>query len=97
MRCASERSPAEKGKAHSFETIAAVVLPEHAHFIWRLPDGDDDYSTRIRLLKTGFTRRLGASEKSPGRKGERNVWQRRFWEHMIRNAEDLDAHIVYIH
>jgi putative transposase len=88
---------AEVGKAHPFETIAAVVLPEHTHFIWRLPDGDDRFSTRIRRLKSGLTRRLWASERSAGRKGERNVWQRRFWEHMIRNAEDLDAHIACIH
>lgn len=88
---------AEVGKTWPFETIAAVILPEHTHFIWRLPDGDDDFTTRIRLLKSGFTRRLFASEKSDGRKGERNVWQRRFWEHLIRDAEDLDAHVGYIH
>ena len=82
---------------HPFETIAAVVMPEHTHFIWRLPDGDDDFTTRIRLLNAGFTRRLCASDKTIGRKGERNVWQRRFWEHLIRDAEDLDAHISYVH
>lgn len=83
--------------SHPFETVAAVVLPEHTHFIWRLPAEDADYPTRIRLLKSGFTRRLNASEKADGRKGERNVWQRRYWEHMIRDAEDLDAHVSYIH
>jgi putative transposase len=62
---------AEVGKAHPFETIAAVVLPEHTHFIWRLPDGDDDFSTRIRLLKSGLTRRLGAPEEwKPAHLGE---------------------------
>jgi putative transposase len=88
---------ADVAKQHPFETIAMVVLPEHTHFIWRLPERDDDFTTRIRLLKSGFTRRLCANDKAQGRKGERNVWQRRYWEHMIRDAEDLDAHIAYIH
>ena len=88
---------ADVGKAHAFETVAAVILPEHTHFIWRLPETDDDFTTRIRLLKSGFTRRLDAAEKTQGRKGERNVWQRRYWEHMIRDGEDLDAHISYVH
>lgn len=80
-----------------FETVAAVVLPDHTHFIWRLPQDDKDFPTRIRLLKSGFTRRLAASDKMQGRKGERNIWQRRYWEHMIRNAKDLDAHVAYVH
>lgn len=84
-------------KSHPFETVAAVVLPEHSHFIWRLPAEDADFTTRIRLLKSGFTRRLGAALKRRGRKGERDIWQRRFWEHVIRDDEDLNAHIAYIH
>jgi putative transposase len=81
----------------SFETIAAVVLPDHMHFVWRLPPEDQDFSTRIRLLKSSFTRRQSERLKSRARKGERNIWQSRFWEHAIRNAKDLDAHINYIH
>jgi REP-associated tyrosine transposase len=67
------------------------------HFIWNLPPDDDDFSTRIRLLKSGFTRRQSAALKSEGRKGERNIWQRRFWEHCIKDDEDLSRHIDYIH
>jgi len=84
-------------RRHPFETIAAVVLPDHLHFLWRLPESDHDFSTRIRLVKAGFTRRLGSGVKSEGRKGERNVWQRRFWEHAIRDADDLKKHVNYIH
>lgn len=69
---------AEVARAHPFETVAAVVLPEHTHFIWRLPEADADFTTRILLLKTGFTLRLGGAVKTEGRKGERNVWQRGF-------------------
>lgn len=88
---------ADVGQSHPIETIAAVILPEHMHFIWRLPEENADFTTRIRLLKSGFTRRLAAGLKAKGRKGERNIWQRRFWEHAIRDADDLAAHVDYIH
>lgn len=84
-------------KQWPFDTIAAVVLPDHLHFIWRLPEGDCDFATRIRLIKSGFTRRLPAVHKSAGRKGERNIWQRRYWEHLIRDETDFDRHVDYIH
>ncbi len=84
-------------RRHPFETLAAVVLPDHMHFIWALPLGDDDYPTRVRLLKSGFTRRLPETLKRRGRKGERNIWQRRYWEHCVRDEKDLSRHIDYIH
>ena len=80
-----------------FETIAAVVLPDHLHCLWRLPDDDHDYSMRMRLIKAGFTRRLPEALKRKGRKGERKIWQSRFWEHTIRDDDDLARHIDYIH
>jgi putative transposase len=80
-----------------FETLAAVVLPDHLHLVISLPEGDPDFPVRLRLLKSGFTRRLPAEVKSSGRKGERRVWQRRYWEHVIRNQADLEAHINYVH
>ena len=84
-------------KQWPFDTDAAVVLPDHLHFIWRLPEGDCDFATRIRLIKSGFTRRLPAVHKSAGRKGERNIWQPRYWEHLIRDEMDFDRHVDYIH
>jgi putative transposase len=82
-----------------FETVAAVVLPDHLHCIWRLPSDDDDFSTRWRLLKAHFTRSLAKAEALPQgrRKGERGLWQRRFWEHVIRDDRDRLAHVAYIH
>ena len=82
-----------------FETVAAVALPDHLHCIWRLPPGDDDFPARWRLLKGHFTRamvRLGKAGKGR-RAGERNLWQRRFWEHVIRDDRDRLAHVAYIH
>ena len=79
---------------HPFSTLAAVVLPDHLHVIWTLPPGDADFSTRLRLLKSGFTRRLRASGViGPNEK----IWQNRFWEHAIRDDRDLENHINYVH
>ena len=83
-----------------FEIIAMVVLPEHIHAIWKLPEGDDDYPTRWRLLKGRFTHAIKGDErqsKSRQRRAERGIWQRRYWEHTIRDEHDLKAHIDYIH
>lgn len=85
--------------AHPFQTVAIVVLPDHFHCVWRLPAEDANYSLRIRLLKERFTKRLppGAITRTGRREGERGVWQRRFWEHAIRDDEDLNRHVDYIH
>jgi putative transposase len=79
---------------------AAVVLPDHLHCIWQLPPDDDDYPTRWRLIKSHFSRRLESSERrseSRLRKGERGIWQRRYWEHLIRDEQDYARHVDYIH
>jgi putative transposase len=86
--------------AHPFAVVAMVMLPEHLHAIWRLPPGDADYPMRWSLIKAGFSRRLnkvepiGASRKI---RGERGIWQRRYWEHQIRDETDLAHHVDYIH
>jgi putative transposase len=89
---------------YPFEIDAIVVLPEHLHCLLTLPDGDHDFSTRIRLLKTSFSKGYNMKSLSLTRinqsrylKQEKHVWQRRFWEHQIRNERDLNAHMDYIH
>ena len=87
---------------HPFIINAIVVLPDHLHCIWTLPVGDQDYSNRWRLIKTYFTRacaRLCWQERNTSRvcKQEQTVWQRRFWEHVIRNDRDYTRHVEYIH
>lgn len=79
-----------------FETVAIVILPDHLHCVWTLPQGDQDFPTRWRLLKSQFTRRL-PNAGTGRRKGERGVWQRRYWEHAIRDDDDLEKHVNYIH
>ncbi len=85
---------------HPFEIEAMVVLPDHLHCIWRLPDNDLDFSTRWSLIKSGFSRQLPKSESishSRVKRRERGIWQRRFWEHCIRDEQDYHNHLDYIH
>jgi putative transposase len=85
---------------HPFHIDAWVVLPEHMHFILTLPQGDDDYAMRIRLIKTSFSRGMPKTEqRSSVRKGrnERGIWQRRYWEHTIRDDGDYASHMDYLH
>jgi len=83
-----------------FTIDAWVVLPDHLHAVWTLPPGDDDFSTRWRLIKTFFARGLPKTEwlsRVRGADGERGIWQRRFWEHAIRDDADYAAHMDYVH
>ena len=80
-----------------FRIDAWVVLPDHLHAVWTLPEGDADYATRWRLIKARFSRQLpmGPRRLSHQARQERGIWQRRFWEHHIRNQEEFAAHIRY--
>lgn len=85
---------------HPFQIDAWVVLPEHMHAVWTLPAGDADFSKRWRLIKSGFSRALPKTEyRSSVRKasGERGIWQRHFWEHLIRDEKDFERHVDYVH
>src|SRR5665213_4067224 len=82
-----------------FETIAICVLPDHIHAVWTMPEGDADFSTRWSLIKTGFSRGLDPRLRSASKIGkrEKGIWQRRYWEHAIRDDADLERHVDYIH
>jgi len=83
-----------------FETVAICVLPDHLHGIWGLPDGDSDFSLRWSLIKSAFSRGLaGDMPRSASKmaRRERGIWQRRYWEHAIRDDRDLERHVDYIH
>ena len=85
---------------HPFKIEACVILPEHLHCIWTLPNEDNDFSNRWRLIKSHFSRNLPPNERisnSRKRKNERGIWQRRFWEHLIRDENDYQRHLNYIH
>lgn len=95
---------AEVKQRHPFEVLGAVILPDHVHFLWELPSGDGDFSKRVGMVKVAFTRAGRATGKdgptgsrSRERHREAGIWQRRFWEHTIRDENDLAAHMDYIH
>jgi putative transposase len=90
--------------ARPFILEAEVILPDHVHLLCSLPEGDADYPTRVRLIKGAFTRLFLAHRRCGGvrsasriAKGEQALWQRRFWEHTIRDEHDFQAHLDYIH
>ncbi len=119
LRAAVRATRAER----PFAIDAWVVLPDHLHCVWTLPEGDADFPTRWAAIKSRFSRavretgRAGFSPpKSPstpppvwsGRNGglkpalrvakrEAGIWQRRFWEHHIRDERDYAAHVRYCH
>jgi putative transposase len=89
-------------KTPPFMIDAIVVLPDHIHTIWTLPRGDIDFSVRWKLIKGSFSKMCPkeyteSQDPSRLRKGERAIWQRRFWEHAIRDGNDLERHVEYIH
>lgn len=86
-------------KRWPFVIDAAVVLPNVTHMIWTLPDTDADFSKRWRLIKSTFSRHVQGPADVPAsllRRGEKGVWQRRFWEHLIRDGQDFDLHLKLI-
>jgi len=89
-------------KQRPFKIDAFVLLPEHLHCIWTLPQDDDNFSMRWRLVKSYFSRHCesqyqeGVSVSREKRKGQL-IWQNRFWEHIIRDDDDFAKHIDYIH
>ena len=82
-----------------FETVAICVLPNHLHAVWALPEGDANFSIRWKRVKATFSRSIPKdADPAQGRRdGERGIWQRRFWEHVIRDERDLANHIAYTH
>lgn len=97
--CLLRESFRDTMRAKPFRIDAIVVLPDHLHAIWTLPPDDGDYPGRWKAIKSDFSRRLLKSgilvEKRQD--GSMLVWQRRYWEHTIRDNEDLNHHIDYIH
>ena len=77
-----------------FEIEAIVVLPDHLHCLWKMPEGDANYSSRWREIKKYVTKRITVIRND---RQEGDIWQRRFWEHQIKDAEDWRSHMDYLH
>jgi putative transposase len=86
-----------------FVIDAWVLLPDHLHCVWTLPSNDVDYSTRWSLIKhqVSYVCRASYEDAAPTmsrqKHGDAAIWQRRFWEHTIRNDIDMERHVDYIH
>jgi len=82
-----------------FSIDAIVVLPEHLHVVMTLPEGDADYPNRWRLIKRRFTDGVRKSGVQVSRAPHDAValWQRRYWEHTIRDEKNFERHVDYIH
>jgi putative transposase len=88
------RSFREVKAKRPFDLLAAVVLPDHLHCLWRLPEGDADFSTRWQMVKADFSRHIPTKTRKNGAK---TVWQPRFYDHCIRDENDFHKHLDYIH
>ncbi len=96
LRLAYQRANA----LHPFTTIAICILPDHLHAIWKMPPDDGDYALRWRIIKSQFSRNFSANVQRSNSKikhREKGIWQRRYWEHQIRDDLDLQRHVDYIH
>jgi len=93
------RAYAEVEKQLPFETVAIRILPDHMHALWQLPSQDADYAARWSRFKSGFSRGLPTVKRSASKtaKREKGTWQRRYWEHAVRNDADFERHVNYIH
>ena len=90
IKTARQRSP--------FDVIAICVLPEHLHIVMELPSNDSNFSHRVRLIKSLFSQQLALKlALRPNARGEYDIWQRRFWEHTIRDEADLQRCVDYVH
>ena len=90
----------ETRRVRPFDVLAIAVLPDHLHCVWRLPAGDADNANRWAQIKSHVSRRLPKDEARSRRRivrRERGLWQRRYWEHLIRDEDDLRRHVDYVH
>ena len=77
-----------------------VVPPDHLHCIWTMPEGDSDYPGRWKAIKVRFSKSVALAQpiaRLDEARSERRIWQNRYWEHTIRDAQDFAAHMDYVH
>jgi putative transposase len=102
IRCELRRALQNVRITRPFEIDAWVLMPDHLHCIWTLPEGDVDYSTRWALIKNAVSRFAGvptisADTTSRIKHRDAAIWQRRFYEHEIRDERDFERHMDYVH
>jgi putative transposase len=98
-RCCLREAIAQTAAEHPFTIESGVLLPDHLHYLWTLPPGDDNYPLRLALIKRRFsiaylTNGGTETDVSPAAQSDRRygIWQRRYWEHVIRGQDDFNQH-----
>jgi putative transposase len=105
IRTALRSGIMETRKTHPFKVDAWVLMPDHLHCIWTLPENDINFSTRWAMIKRYVTKQCCAEKyqrdewlnKSRVKRKESTLWQRRFWEHQIRDDQNFQRHFDYLH
>jgi putative transposase len=104
VRTALRQGIQEVRQSLPFSIDAWILLPDHLHAIWTLPEKDDNFGSRWAVIKRTVSRRCGylvgndgPINESPAKRGESGIWQRRFWDHLIRDDLDFQRHLDYLH
>jgi putative transposase len=104
VRTALRTGIQEVREALPFSIDAWILLPDHLHAIWTLPENDANFGSRWAVIKRAVSRQCGylaandgPSNESPAKRGESGIWQRRFWDHLIRDDLDFQRHLDYLH
>ena len=104
VRAALREGIQEVRQSLPFSIEAWVLLPDHLHTIWTLPENDDNFASRWAIIKRSVSKCCGSFggiersiSESHGKRGEKHIWQRRFWDHFIRDELDLQRHLDYLH
>lgn len=88
------RTLLEVMEIHPFEHLAYVILPDHFHCLIKSDHPSGNFSIIMHSIKRNFTRnyKVAHSIQQP-----LSTWQRGFWDHVIRDEKDFEAHLDYIH
>jgi putative transposase len=104
VRSALRKGIQEVRQSLPFSVTAWVLLPDHLHAIWTLPENDDNFGSRWAVIKRIVSRQCGylagndgLINESSAKRGETGIWQRRFWDHLIRDDLDFQRHLDYLH
>lgn len=104
VRAALQEGIQEVRQSLPFIIDAWVLFPDHLHTIWTLPENDDNFASRWAIIKRTVSKRCdsldgiwGPEGASRSKRSESRIWQRRYWEHIIRDEMDLQRHLDYLH
>ncbi len=81
-------------RIHPFEIFAYVLLPDHFHWLIHLPEEQPDFSRIMQSVKWNYSYNYKHLHNI---RGQLTLWQRGFYDHIIRDLKDFESHLEYIH